>query len=94
MMDVASQAAAWLPALIFPTATWSQLRVALRAADRSAISVTTWTLFGLANCGALVLADPSGTTAWLQAGIGFGLTAVLDFAIVLVATSGIGARGR
>ena len=79
--------AAWLPALIFPTATFSQLRAAIRATDRSAISVTTWVLFGIANLGALALARPETGIAWLQAGIGFGITAALDFAIVAVASS-------
>jgi len=87
-MSILLDLAAWLPALIFPTATYSQLHTAVRATDRSAISVTTWALFGLANVGALVLARPESTIAWLQAGIGFGLTAVLDFAIVAVASYG------
>ena len=87
-MNVLLELAAWLPALIFPTATYSQLHTALRATDRTAISVTTWAMFGLANLGALVLARPESTIAWVQAGIGFGLTAVLDFAIVAVAAHG------
>ena len=87
-MNVLLEFAAWLPALIFPTATYSQLHTALRATDRTAISVTTWAMFGLANLGALVLARPESTIAWAQAGIGFGLTAVLDFAIVAVAAYG------
>ena len=89
-MDLLMTAAAWMPAVIFPTATFSQLLTVWRASDRSAVSIPTWCLFGFANIGALALAGPEGAIAWLQAGIGFGVTAVLDLLIVIVAASRIG----
>ena len=89
-MDLLMTAAAWMPALIFPAATFSQLLTVWRASDRSAVRIPTWSLFGFANLGALVLAAPDGSIAWLQAGVGFGVTAVLDLLIVIVAASRIG----
>ena len=74
--------AGWMPAVILPTATLHQLVVLLRSGSAENVSATTWLLFLLANVGALFLGRPETRLAALQMGLAFGLTALLDVAIV------------
>ena len=46
------------------------------------MSAVTWLLFLLANLGALFLGRPQTRLAVVQMGLAFGLTALLDVAIV------------
>lgn len=82
-MERVRRAAGWLPAVILPTATFDQLWTIVRAGSADGVSALTWTLFLLANLGALGLARPQSRLGVLQAGLAFGLTALLDAAIVV-----------
>ena len=82
-MNTLRRAAAWLPAVILPTATFDQLWTILRADSAAGVSALTWTLFLLANVGALCLGRPDGRLGALQMALAFGLTALLDLAIVV-----------
>ncbi len=74
--------AAWLPALILPTATLDQLVVIIRAESAAGVSWLSWLLFLVANLGALFLGRPENRLAMVQMGLAFGLTAFLDLLIV------------
>ena len=76
--------AGWLPAIILPIAATDQLVRSLLSEDVSGISVTAWFLFLLANIGSLVFASGGDRIAKMQVLIAFGITAVLDAAIVIV----------
>ncbi len=69
----------WIPAVVFPTATAIQLLRLIVARSVAGVSITTWTLFGLANIGLYIYTAKYGE---LQSILGMMLTAVLDFAIV------------
>jgi hypothetical protein len=74
--------AGWMPAVILPTATLDQLVTILRSGSVENVSAVTWLLFLLANLGALFLGRPESRVAVVQMGLAFGLTALLDVAIV------------
>ena len=74
--------AGWMPAVILPTATLDQLVTILRSGSVVNVSALTWLLFLLANLGALFLGRPESRMATLQMALAFGLTALLDVAIV------------
>lgn len=74
--------AGWMPAVILPTATLDQLVTILRSGSVENVSAVTWLLFLLANAGALCLGRPESRVATLQMALAFGLTALLDVAIV------------
>ena len=74
--------AGWLPAVILPTATLDQLVTILRSGSVENVSAVTWLLFLLANVGALFLGRPETRMAAVQMALAFGLTALLDVAIV------------
>ena len=74
--------AGWMPAVILPTATLDQLVTILRSGSVVNVSAVTWLLFLLANVGALFLGRPESRMATLQMALAFGLTALLDVAIV------------
>jgi hypothetical protein len=76
--------AGWLPAVILPTATFDQFWVIIWSGSSENVSVVTWTLFLLANVGALCLGRPEDKIAVSQMGLAFGLTAILDLAIVIL----------
>lgn len=74
--------AGWMPALILPAATLDQLVTILRSGSVENVSAVTWLLFLLANVGALFLGRPGSRIAMVQMALAFGLTALLDVAIV------------
>jgi len=74
--------AGWMPAVILPAATLDQLVTILRSGSVVNLSAVTWLLFLLANLGALFLGRPESRLAVIQMGLAFGLTALLDVAIV------------
>ncbi len=74
--------AGWMPAVILPTATLDQLVTIVRSGSAENVSAVTWLLFLLANLGALFLGRPETRVARVQMGLAFGLTALLDVAIV------------
>jgi hypothetical protein len=74
--------AGWMPAVILPAATLDQLVTILRSGSVENLSAVTWLLFLLANLGALFLGRPESRLAVIQMGLAFGLTALLDVAIV------------
>jgi hypothetical protein len=76
--------AGWLPAIILPAATTEQLRVLLTTDSHSGTSVITWTLFLLANLGAMFLGTAETRLARVQMALAFGLSALLDFVIVVL----------
>jgi hypothetical protein len=73
--------AGWLPAVILPVATLDQLLTILRGGTDN-VSAFTWFLFLLANLGALFLQRPQSRLAAVQMGLAFGVTSLLDLAIV------------
>ncbi|MDE1460779.1 hypothetical protein [Spartinivicinus poritis] len=74
--------AGWLPAIVFPVATFLQLWVVLKNRSGEGVSKTTWLLFGIANIGLYIYAEKYDS---IQSIIGMLLTAGLDFLIVLFA---------
>src|SRR4051812_27351531 len=77
-----NQLAGVLPAIVFPTATLLQLIRIIRARTAAGVNVPTWVLFGFANVAIYFYAERY--TEW-QAIAGMLLTAVFDFAIVVLA---------
>lgn len=77
-----NQIAGILPALVFPTATLLQLLRIIRQRSTVDVSVSTWVLFGFANIAIYFYAE---RYAEWQAIVGMLLTAVFDFAIVVLA---------
>ena len=75
-------AAAWLPAIILPLATAEQLRVLYLADTVAGASATSWALFLVANIGAMFLGKAETSIAKLQMWLAFGLTSVVDLALV------------
>lgn len=80
-----AQFAGILPAIVFPTATSVQLYRIVRARSVVGISATSWILFGFANVALYVYA---GRYAEWQLILGTLLTALLDFAIAILAIVG------
>jgi hypothetical protein len=74
--------AGWMPAVILPAATLDQLVTILRSGSGENLSAVTWLLFLLANLGALFLGRPESRIAGVQMALAFGVTALLDVAIV------------
>ncbi|MEM9266447.1 MAG: hypothetical protein AAGA46_13055 [Cyanobacteria bacterium P01_F01_bin.13] len=71
--------AGWIPAVILPTATISQLLKIVRSKSAEGVSLSTWLLFGIANVGLYIFTEKYFT---LQALIGLLGTAIMDFIIV------------
>jgi uncharacterized protein with PQ loop repeat len=71
--------AGWVPAIIFPTATFLQLLKILREKTAEGVSILSWTLFGFANIGLYFYAEKYLA---LQSLVGFLGTAIIDFLIV------------
>lgn len=71
-----------LPAIVFPVATLVQLVQMVQRRSAAGVNVTTWLLFGFANVGIYIYAERY--FEW-QAISGMLVTAVLDFAIVVLA---------
>ncbi len=73
--------AGWLPALILPTATLLQIVKIIRQGNSDGVSMSSWILFGIANLGTYVF---TGRYTAIQTILGFLLTAILNFVIVLL----------
>ncbi|WP_395377240.1 hypothetical protein [Marinicella sp. W31] len=71
--------AGWLPAIIFPTATFIQIWAIIKTRSTNGVSAMTWFLFGIANIGVYIYTEKYGD---LQSIFGFLGTALLDFVIV------------
>ena len=71
--------AGWIPAIVLPAATISQLIKILRVDSVSGVSLVSWILFGLANIGLYIFTEKY--FVW-QSIIGLLFTALLDFVIV------------
>lgn len=76
------QLVTWFPAIILPSATGLQCWTALTQASVEGISVFTWSLFFLANLGAIWLGTPTSPIEQLKKHLAFTLTALLDLAII------------
>ncbi|WP_163833747.1 hypothetical protein [Spartinivicinus ruber] len=76
------EVAGWLPAIVFPIATFLQLWVVLKNRSGEGVSKTTWLLFGIANVGLYIYAEKYDS---IQSIVGMLLTAGLDFLIVFLA---------
>ncbi len=79
MSDILTNLAGWIPAIVLPTATMSQLLKITRSQSTEGVSLTTWLLFGIANVGLYIFTEKYLA---LQALIGLLGTAVMDFMIV------------
>ena len=76
--------AGWLPAVILPLAATDQLVQSIRADDINGVSLSAWFLFLIANLGSLVFAPKEPRIARLQVWIAFGVTSLLEVAIIAV----------
>ena len=47
----------WLPAIIIPVATFSQLLTLIKNKSSANVSTITWTLFGIANLGLYIYVE-------------------------------------
>ncbi len=70
----------WLPAIIFPGASFVQLWVMLRDKKADGVSPTAWSLFGLANICLYIYTEKYAEFQTLA----LLLTAVIEFAIVVL----------
>ena len=82
MNDILTNIAGWIPAIILPIATISQLAKIVQEKTAQGVSLITWFLFGIANIGLYLFTEKYFA---LQSLIGLLGTAVLDFAILGVA---------
>ena len=79
MPQIILDIAGWLPAIIFPTATFIQIWAILKTRSTNGVSAMTWFLFGIANIGVYIYTEKYTD---LQSIFGFLGTALLDFVIV------------
>lgn len=82
MNDIFTNIAGWIPAIILPIATISQLTKILQEKTAEGVSLITWFLFGVANIGLYLFTEKYLA---LQSLVGLLGTAVLDFVILGVA---------
>ena len=82
MNDIFTNLAGWIPAIILPIATISQLTKILQEKTAEGVSLITWFLFGVANIGLYLFTEKYLA---LQSLVGLLGTAVLDFVILGVA---------
>lgn len=80
--------AGWLPAIIIPTATLIQLVSIFKNRSTAGVSGLTWLLFGIANIGLYVYTEKYTT---VQSLVGLLASALLDFAIAILALTHYGA---
>ncbi|MGD1862158.1 MAG: hypothetical protein ACFB0E_19595 [Leptolyngbyaceae cyanobacterium] len=71
--------AGWIPAIILPTATISQITKIIRSRSTSGVSLATWLLFGIANIGLYIFTEKYLA---IQSLVGLLGTAIMDFVIV------------
>ena len=81
MSPLTAEVAGWLPAVIFPAGALLQLLKVLPSKSVGGVSAGSWMLFGIANLGLYIYVEKYAS---LQSILGFLLTAVLDFAIVVL----------
>jgi uncharacterized protein with PQ loop repeat len=79
MKEVLTNVAGWMPAIILPLATITQLTKIVRERSAKGVSLVTWIMFGVANVGLYVFTEKYWA---LQSLIGLLGTAILDFTIV------------
>jgi uncharacterized protein with PQ loop repeat len=79
MKEVLTNVAGWMPAIILPLATITQLTKIIRERSAKGVSLVTWVMFGVANVGLYVFTEKYLA---LQSLIGLLGTAILDFTIV------------
>jgi uncharacterized protein with PQ loop repeat len=79
MKEVLTNVAGWMPAIILPLATITQLTKIVRERSAKGVSLVTWVMFGVANVGLYVFTEKYLA---LQSLIGLLGTAILDFMIV------------
>ena len=79
MPQIILDIAGWLPAIIFPTATFIQIWAIIKTKSTNGVSAMTWFLFGIANIGVYIYTEKYTD---LQSIFGFLGTALLDFIIV------------
>ena len=72
----------WIPAIILPAATISQLLKILRERSGKGVSIITWTLFAMANLSLYIYTEKYFS---LQSLLGLLGTAILDIFIILAA---------
>lgn len=72
----------WIPAIIFPTATLTQLLKIIKEKSGKGVSILTWTLFGLANLSLYVYTEKYLS---IQSLLGLLGTAIIDVAIIIFA---------
>lgn len=77
--DFFIELAGWVPAIIFPSATFLQLIKIVRGKTAEGVSILSWALFGFANIGLYFYAEKYFA---LQSLVGFLGTAIIDFLIV------------
>ncbi len=82
MNDIFTNIAGWIPAIILPIATISQLTKIVQEKTAKGVSLITWFLFGVANIGLYLFTEKYLA---LQSLVGLLGTAVLDFVILGVA---------
>ncbi|MEL6439730.1 MAG: hypothetical protein AAFQ80_10800 [Cyanobacteria bacterium J06621_8] len=81
MSDLITNLAGWIPAIVLPAATISQLLKITRSQSAEGVSLVTWLLFGIANVGLYIFTEKYFE---LQALIGLLGTAIMDFVIVIL----------
>jgi len=79
MPEIITNLAGWIPAIVLPAATFSQLFKIARLKSAEGVSLMTWLLFGFANVGLYIFTEKYFA---LQSLIGLLGTATLDFIIV------------
>ena len=82
MNDTLTNVAGWIPAIILPIATITQLAKIIQDKNAEGVSLITWFLFGVANIGLYLFTEKYFA---LQSLVGLLGTAILDFAILGVA---------
>ena len=82
MNDTLTNIAGWIPAIILPIATITQLTKIIQEKNSDGVSLITWFLFGVANIGLYLFTEKYFA---LQSLVGLLGTAILDFAILGVA---------
>lgn len=82
MNDILTNIAGWIPAIILPIATITQLAKIIQEKNAEGVSLVTWFLFGVANIGLYLFTEKYFA---LQSLVGLLGTALLDFAILGVA---------
>ncbi|MEM9003961.1 MAG: hypothetical protein AAGE59_10595 [Cyanobacteria bacterium P01_F01_bin.86] len=76
---IITNVAGWIPAVVLPTATISQLVKIVQSKSAEGVSLVTWLLFGIANVGLYIFTEKYFS---LQSLIGLLGTAIMDFIIV------------